>query len=38
MSRLLKADQIDQYKKDGAVLIKGKFDKAWIENAQKGHF
>ena len=27
MSRLLKADQIDQYKKDGAVLIKGKFDR-----------
>ena len=36
MSRLLKADQIDQYKKDGAVLIKGKFDRAWIENLRKG--
>ena len=36
MSRLLKADQIDQYKKDGAVLIKGKFDRAWIEKLRKG--
>ena len=36
MSKLLNTDQIDQYRKDGAVLIKGKFDKAWIEQLREG--
>ena len=31
MNQLLNTDQIDQYKKEGAVLIKGKFDSEWIE-------
>jgi len=35
MSELLSADLIDQYKQDGAVLIKGKFDRDWIENSEK---
>jgi hypothetical protein len=30
MGKLLNTDQIDQYRKDGAVLIKGKFDKAGL--------
>ena len=36
MGKLLNTDQIDQYRKDGAVLIKGKFDKAWIERLREG--
>ena len=32
----LSADLIDQYKQDGAVLIKGKFDRDWIEKLRKG--
>ena len=36
MSKLLNTDQIDQYRKDGAVLIKGKFDKAWIKTLREG--
>ena len=36
MSELLSADLIDQYKQDGAVLIKGKFDRDWIEKLRKG--
>ena len=31
MNQLLNTDQIDQYEKEGAVLIKGKFDSEWIE-------
>ena len=38
MSKLLNIDQIDQYKKDGAVLIKGKFDTEWIEKLKEGIF
>ena len=36
MSKLLNTEHIDQYKKDGAVLIKGKFDREWIEKLRKG--
>ena len=36
MSKLLNTDQTDQYKKDGAVLIKGKFDREWIEKLREG--
>ena len=36
MSKLLNTEHIDQYKKDGAVLIKGKLDREWIEKLRKG--
>ena len=36
MNQLLNTDQIDQYEKEGAVLIKGKFDSEWIEKLRKG--
>ena len=36
MTKLLNTDQTDQYKKDGAVLIKGKFDREWIEKLREG--
>ena len=28
--------EINQFKKDGAVLIKGKFEKKWIEKLRNG--
>ena len=31
MSKIINNTEIEQFKKDGAVLIKGKFDNAWIE-------
>ena len=30
MSKIINNTEIEQFKKDGAVLIKGKFDNAWI--------
>ena len=28
--------EINQFKKDGAILIKGKFDNLWIEKLREG--
>ena len=36
MSNILSTDLIDQFRKDGAVLIKGKFDRKWIEILREG--
>ena len=36
MSKIITKVEVDLFKKDGAVLIKGKFDKAWIEKLKKG--
>ena len=36
MSKLLNPDQINQYKRDGAILIKGKFDSEWIQKLREG--
>jgi ectoine hydroxylase-related dioxygenase (phytanoyl-CoA dioxygenase family) len=36
MSKIINNTQIEQFKKDGAVLIKGKFDNAWIEKLKEG--
>ena len=35
MSKIITKAEIDLFKKDGAVLIKGKFDSAWIEKLKK---
>jgi len=31
MSRIITNTEEEQFKKDGTVLIKGKFDNTWIE-------
>ena len=31
MSKIITKAEVDLFKKDGAVLIKDKFDNAWIE-------
>ena len=36
MSKIITKAEVDLFKKDGAVLIKGKFDNAWIEKLKKG--
>ena len=36
MSKIINNIELEQFKKDGAVLIKGKFDNAWIEKLKKG--
>ena len=36
MNNLLSLNEISSFKKDGAVLIKSKFDNAWIEKLKKG--
>ena len=36
MSKIINNTEVEQFKKDGAVLIKGKFDNAWIEKLKKG--
>jgi len=36
MSKIITKSELDLFKKDGAVLIKGKFDNAWIEKLKKG--
>ena len=33
---MLSQSEINQFNKDGAVLIKGKFDIEWIEKLRKG--
>ena len=34
MSKILTDKEINQYKKDGAVFLKGKFDLSWIKKLQ----
>ena len=36
MSKLVSENEIDKFKKDGAVLLKNKFDVTWIEKLKKG--
>ena len=36
MTKILTNDEINQFKKDGAVFLKGKFDIGWIEKLQAG--
>ena len=36
MNNLLSLNEINSFKKDGAVLIKAKFDNTWIEKLKKG--
>ena len=36
MREFLTNTEINQFKKEGAILIKGKFDLSWIEKLKKG--
>ncbi len=36
MSKLVSENEIDRFKKDGAVLLKNKFDISWIKKLKKG--
>ena len=36
MNEILTKSEINQFKKDGAIFIKGKFDTNWIEKLKKG--
>ena len=36
MGKILTNDEISQFKKDGAIFLKGKFDISWIEKLQNG--
>ena len=36
MENILSKQEIDQFKKDGAVFLKGKFDNSWIKKLQTG--
>ena len=36
MSKIINNTEVEQFKKDGAVLINGKFDNAWIEKFKFG--
>ncbi len=36
MSEFLTKDEINQFNKDGAIFLKGKFDIKWIEKLKKG--
>ena len=36
MSKIINYTEVEQFKKDGAILIKGKFDNAWIEKLKTG--
>ena len=36
MSNLLRDNEIKEFKENGAVLIKGKFNISWIEKLKKG--
>ena len=36
MSKIITKTEVDLFKKDGAVLIKGKFDNAWIDRLKTG--
>jgi len=36
MDKILSESEVDNFKKDGAVFLKGKFDIGWIEKLQAG--
>ena len=36
MSEFLTNSEINQFNKDGAIFLKGKFDVNWIEKLKKG--
>ena len=36
MENILSKQEIDQFKKDGAVFLKGKFDINWIKKLEIG--
>ena len=36
MNEFLTNNEINQFKQDGAIFIKGKFDHSWIEKLKKG--
>ncbi|MBT7623391.1 MAG: deoxygenase, partial [Flavobacteriaceae bacterium] len=36
MNKIINNTEIEQFKKDGAVLIKDKFNNVWIEKLKKG--
>ena len=36
MNKIINNTEIEQFKKDGAVLIKGKFNNVWIEKLKEG--
>ena len=36
MNEFLSNREINQFKQDGAIFIKGKFDLSWIEKLKKG--
>ena len=36
MNEFLSNNEINQFKQDGAIFIKGKFDLNWIEKLKKG--
>ncbi len=36
MSKILSNDEINRFKKDGAIFLKGKFDISWIKKLEKG--
>ena len=36
MNKILKANEIKQFQRDGAIFLKNKFDLKWINKLQKG--
>jgi len=36
MNKILTNNEINQFKNDGAIFLKGKFDIEWIEKLKKG--
>ena len=38
MCKIITKNEFEHFKKDGAALIKGKFDSAWIEKVKKRNY
>ena len=36
MKKILKEEEVNRFKKDGAIFLKGKFDINWIKKLQTG--
>ena len=36
MQKILSSEEVSKFKKNGAIFLKGKFDKTWIKKLQKG--
>ena len=36
MNKILKANEIKQFQRDGAIFLKNKFDLKWIDKLQQG--